>query len=321
MTRSLLVRLASPLLAAAGLFGQARPAAAAWDNVFQVCCHDCKARPQTSYYAAPACPPKQEVRYEQRCYYEPVTVMRAERYTEGVPVQVKSYYWDPVTTYSRSSYYDPCTGCSQDICVPRTSYVRREQCNTVMRYVERIRMVPTQVNRKVCETRPVVTYYGPTTKTYDCPTCELPAAGSAPRVDEFRQNPPVVTPEGGGTIPPQTLPTIPGSLPRAMPQTRPSYSGTVNARTTSRPAAATVRGEVVLNDQVTPRAGAKLVFMNVAAQDQREFVTADQFGNFDVKLPAGEWYVYIGNGDGRANFHKKITIGEYDSREFKVVSR
>ena len=40
-----------------------------------------------------------------------------------------------------------------------------------------------------------------------------------------------------------------------------------------------------------------------------------------MKLPAGEWYVYLGNGDGRASYHKKITVGEYDAREFKVVSR
>jgi hypothetical protein len=324
-----MTKFASPLIALAGLLSAAGPAAAAWDNVFQVCCNNCRPKARASYYAAApadACPPKQEVRYEQRCYYEPVTVMKAERYTEGVPVQVKSYYYEPVTSYTRASYYDPCTGCPQDVCVPRTSYVRKEQCNTVMRYVERMRMVPTQVNRKVCESRPVVTYYGPTTKTYDCASCELPAtgsAGAAPRVDELRANPPSVAPESGssgGTIPPQTLPTIPQSFPRTAPQSRP-YAGPVNARTTSRGAAAAVRGEVVQPDQVTPKAGAKLVFVSATNTEVREYAAADAFGHFEAKLPAGDWYVYLGNGDGRASFHKKVSLSEADARDFKVVSR
>ena len=323
-TPRLTIRLAVPLLAAAGLLGDASPVLAGWDNVFQVCCHDCKPRPRTSYYAAEPCPEQREVRYEQRCYYEPVTVMKPERFTEEVPVRVRSYYWDPVTTYTRSSYYDPCTGQCQDICVPRTSYVRKEQCNTVMRYVERIRMVPTQVNRKVCESRPVVTYYGPVTKRYEnCDTCELPPAGAAPKVDEYRQNPPSVLPEASGSnIPPQSLPITPNSRSRfAPPPSQPAYSGKVNARTTSRTAPSTIRGEVVTQDQLTPRPGAKVVFVNAADLTQREYTAADAFGNFDLKLPAGEWYVYVGNGDGRASYLRKISVGEYEARQFTVVSR
>ena len=75
------------------------------------------------------------------------------------------------------------------------------------------------------------------------------------------------------------------------------------------------------DDQHTPRPGAKLVFVSAADTAVREYVTADRFGNFDVRLPAGDWHVYLGNGDGRALYHKKITVGEYDAREFKVVSR
>lgn len=92
-----------------------------------------------------------------------------------------------------------------------------------------------------------------------------------------------------------------------------------NARTTSLSTA--IRGEVVQNDQLTPRPGAKLVFMSVEDTDKREYVTADQFGNFDINLPAGEWYMYIGQGNGKAVFHKKLTIGEAPSKSFKVVSR
>ena len=60
---------------------------------------------------------------------------------------------------------------------------------------------------------------------------------------------------------------------------------------------------------------------SAANTEVREYTAADAFGNFDLKLPAGDWYVYLGNGDGRANFHKKVSLGDADARDFKVVSR
>jgi hypothetical protein len=321
------LRLAAPLIAVAGFLSTSGTATAGWDNVFQVCCHDCKPRLRSSYYAAP-CPTPQPVRkveYVQRSYYEPVTVMKPERYTEEVPVRVKSYYWDPVTSYTYTSYYDPCTCKCQQIAVPRTSYVRKESCNTVMKYVERIRMVPTQVQRQVTVRQPVVTYYYPEVKTYSSPLCDTPGAApvSPPTVDAIPGSPPRVMPENtGGNIAPQNLPTTipPGmSRPRSPVPGR-TTTGPVNAHTTSRGAAA-VRGEIVQKDRVTPRPGAKLVFVNAANLSKREYATADAFGNFDAKLPAGDWYVYLGNGDGRAVFHKKITVDAADARNFKVVSR
>lgn len=330
MTRRLL-RLSSPLLAVAGLLATGGDAAAGWDNVFQVCCHDCKPKPIRSFFRAEGCCPEPQpqqaarVEYQRSYYYEPVTVMKPERYTEEVPVRVRSHYWEPVTTYTRASYYDPCTCTCQDICVPRTSYVRKEKCDTVMRYVERCRMVPVQVQRKVEVTRPVITYFGPETRRYLPADCELPPAGAVPapagpRVDEFRTNPPTVAPEGGSTIPPQQLPITEGSRRKMLPPTRP-VTGPVNAHTTSRPGPASLRGEIVLSDQVTPRPGAKLVFVSADDHDRREYVTADEFGNFDLRLPAGDWHVYLGNGNGRAVYHKKITVGSYEAREFTVVSR
>ncbi|HVK18484.1 MAG TPA: hypothetical protein VM533_16235 [Fimbriiglobus sp.] len=326
-----LLRLSSPLLAVVGLLATGNTATAGWDNVFQVCCHDCKSKPIRSFFRAQGCDdcapqPTQRVEYQRSYYYEPVTVMKPERFTEAVPVQVRSYYWEPVTSYTRASYYDPCTGCCQDICVPRTSYVRKEKCDTVTRYIERCRMVPVQVQRKVEVTRPVVTYYGPEVRRYLPADCELPPAGVAgpapvgPRVDELRVNPPSVTPESGGNIAPQQLPITEGSRRRVLPPTRPQ-AGTVNAHTTSRTGPASLRGEIVQSDQVTPRPGAKLVFVSAADHNRREYVTADRFGNFDLRLPAGDWHVYLGNGDGRAVYHKKITVGAYDAREFTVVSR
>ena len=60
----------------------AGPAHAAWNNVFQVCCHNCGSRyapaPAVAAYVAPAAPcpdPCQQctTRYVQRCYYQPVS--------------------------------------------------------------------------------------------------------------------------------------------------------------------------------------------------------------------------------------------------------
>lgn len=307
-------------LALAGLAVTSSPASAGWNNVFQVCCNDCN-RPRVSYYAAPApaqsCAPSQKVEYQQRSYYEPITVMKPEKYLEPVQVRSKSYYWEPVTSYSYSCYVDPCTGCRSQVATPRTSYRLQEQCNTSMRYVERTRMVPVQSQRLVTETVPVVTYYYPPTRSYSSPieSAPAPVAPAAPRVDELR-TPPSIAPEGNSNIPSQNLPTQ--SLPRSMPApARPL--GKVNAHTTSRLTTAGVRGEVVQNDQITPRPAAKLVFVNATNLENREYVTADSFGNFDVTLTAGDWYVYLGNGEGKATFHKKITVG--DARDFKVVSR
>jgi hypothetical protein len=336
----LTVRFAGVTFALLAMLGGGSTAQAGWDNVFQVACWDCRSKPRTSNFApAPAPVTSQRiVTPEQRCYYEPVTVMKPERYTEEVPVQVKSYYWDPVTTYSYSTYYDDCSGKCQKVQVPRTSYVRKEQCNTVMKYVERVRMVPVEVQRKVCETRQVVTYYGPITKTYECDSCELaPSTSASPRVDVMPGHSPNVSPLNPDTIAPQQMPgasknsfqrSFPGSskpsTTTTKPETRnsspPPASIKVNAQTTST-SPMLVRGEVVANDRFTPRPGTKVVFMNAANHDQREYVTADTFGNFDTKLTPGDWYVYLGLGEGKAQFYKKVTITPTESPEYRLVSR
>ena len=83
----------------------------------------------------------------------------------------------------------------------------------------------------------------------------------------------------------------------------------------------TVRGEVVMPDQLTPRAGAKLVFVNADKPEQKEYATANAFGEFDVRLPAGKWYLYLGGDNGRATYHKQISLGDRETYDYKVVSR
>ena len=71
-------------------------AAAGWDNVFQVCCHDCRPKPIRTFFRGRRLRPRRSrsrerrVEYQRSCYYEPVTVMKPERYTEAVPVQVRA---------------------------------------------------------------------------------------------------------------------------------------------------------------------------------------------------------------------------------------
>lgn len=325
---------AALVLAACGTFGTAGTASAAWNNVFQVCCHDCSP-PRTSYSApaAAACPtcapaqPQMQISYVQRSYYQPVTEYVRRSYYEPVTKNVTSYYYEPVTEYKYSTYYDPCTGCPQKVCSPTTSYRMRSKCNAVTSYVERCSMVPVTSLRPVTVRQPVVTYYYPPEQA--CPPVASGfAPPAAPSVEQLRDQPPSVVPAGPGAgadtnipMPMNPYPTNPGTSyprnaaqPNSTPRIRPD-------RTTSRSSVVTVRGEVVHPDQLTPRAGAKLVFVNAANKEAREFATANQFGEFDVRLPAGNWYVYLGTGDGRAVFHKQVTVGEKDTYDYRVVSR
>jgi hypothetical protein len=259
------------------------------------------------------------ISYVQRCYYQPVTEYVRKSYYEPVTRNVTSYYYEPVTSYRYSTYYDPCTGCPQRVCTPQTSYRLRSQCNSVTSYVERCAMVPVTTLKPVTVQQPVVSYYYPPqpsgSSSFFPPL--IPPAG--PQVDELRANPPRV--EGASPtdmIPPTTVPTIPGSTGNPRPgsnvKLRPE-------KTVSRSSVVTVRGEVTLADQLTPRGNAKLVFVNADKPDQKEYVNANPYGEFDTRLAAGTWYLYLGGDNGRATYHKQITVGDRDTYDYKVVSR
>ncbi len=319
------------LLAALGVAASAAPALAGWNHVANVTCNDGPIR--RAFKPAADCDPpapartSYKVEYESRTYYEPVTVMKPERYTEEVPVQVKSYYWEPVQTYTYRSYYDPCSGECQQVAVPRTSYVRKEDCRTETRYLEKVRMVPVQVEREITETRPVYTYYGPVTRKVG-PT-------TAPGVTEYRGTPRVEEGRSGGGqtyIPNPKVPTGGVGMPKAMPgdtipKAESKYSPPAdvkfNALSTSltKGSGAKVYGEVVAADQKTPLANAKLVFVNAADLTEKKYITADSFGGFDAKLPAGEWHVYAGPGNGSANYVSKFKVADGDKQPLGVVAK
>ncbi|MCS7272048.1 MAG: hypothetical protein NZ703_13285 [Gemmataceae bacterium] len=316
------------VLSVVGVAGLTGTVQAGWDNVFQVCCFGCD-RPRVSYAVPcpPPCPPPEvRVSYIQRTYYQPVTEYVRRTYYEPVTQNVVSYYYEPITEYRYTTYYDPCTGCPIRVCQPTTSYRLRSQCNTVTSYVERTALVPVTSYRPVTVQQPVVSYYyPPTSVSYGAPLVPAPPPAippAAPSIQELRDQVPGTMPPSSSNdkIPPPNVPTQPGmSYPRpAYPvQPRPE-------RTASRPrtTTVTVRGEVVLNDQITPRSGARLVFVNADNLQQREYVTANAFGEFDLSLPVGRWYLYLGGDEGRALYHKAIHLtGEREVVEYKVVSR
>lgn len=321
-------------LAALGLAASSAAAPAGWNNVGNLTCCDGPVR--RAFRVTDDCPPprtaKYETQYETRSYYEPVTVMKPERYVEEVPVKVKSYYWEPVQSYSYRSYYDPCSGDCQQVAVPRTSYVRKEECRTETRYLEKVRMVPVQVEREVTETRPVYTYYGPVTRKYG------PTTTPAPTVDQFRGSPRINEDRDGGWAPikPPSVPTTPGGVNRSKepPQQMPKSTDTrstpsrqsdyrFNALSTSlsKESGAKVFGEVTGADRTTPLSKAKLVFVNAANLDDRHYVAADSFGGFDAKLPAGEWLVYAGPGSGKADYISKFSVKDGGRQELGVVTK
>lgn len=182
-------------LALVGVLVTTNPAGAAWDNVFQVCCNDCKPRVAYSNPCPPPCPPQpcpqpeMRISYVQRTYYQPVTEYVRKTFYEPVTKKVTSYYYEPVTEYKYTTYYDPCTGCPQKVCTPCTSYRLRSQCNSVTSYVERCAMVPVTTLKPVCYQQPVVSYYYPP-QSSGTSFYPLPPLNNPPQVEQLRDNPP-----------------------------------------------------------------------------------------------------------------------------------
>ena len=164
----------------------AAPAEAAWDNVFQVCCHSCNSRPslfgRSSNYCCPqpttCCAPVCTTQYVQRCYYQPVTCYQTKTYYEPVTTYRTSYYYEAVTSYRYSCYYDPCTCSYQQVACPQTCYRLRSQCCPVTSYLQRCCQVPVTSYR-------LSYYYEPVT------TCAAPACPPActPGVSEQSSQP------------------------------------------------------------------------------------------------------------------------------------
>jgi hypothetical protein len=271
---------------------------AGWNSVAHVMCGDGPIR--RALRGGSDCPEpapartsqKPTVEYETVTRYEPYTVMKPEYVQEPVDVKVTSFYWDPVQTYVRRSFYDPCTGQCQQVDEPRTSYVRKREVRTETRYLEKVRMVPVEMQREVTETRPKYTYYGPVTKKYG------PSVEVGPRVNEIRgeSGAEPYTPIRG-----QNFPTVPSEMKRIegvrapirseQPRSTSDYRFNALSTSQSKPLGSRVIGEVLKSDRETPVSEAKVVFVSATDSNERHYFTTDTFGGFSAELPAGEWYV------------------------------
>jgi hypothetical protein len=308
--------------------------------------HCQKPAPAVSYYA-PAdpccnpCPPVCTTRYVQRCYYQPVTCYQTKTYYEPVTTYRTSYYYEPVTSYRYSCYYDPCTCSYKQVACPTTCYQLRSQTCAVQSWVQRCCSVPVTTYQQSFYWEPVTTCCTPTSvaaPAADCPTQAPAAAATQPpaAVAEpgagggagVRELPQRSSPEGssGDRIAPQGGTTGPGG-----PSSRQlSPGGAAPYRQTAPPAVkfdriaavpgAQIQGQVVRDDQ-RPIPRAQVLFISSDRRANRKTVDADAAGKFKVTLASGSWLVYIQENQGKAVFQRKLDVGDYETRQVRLVSR
>jgi hypothetical protein len=234
------------------LTADARPASAAWNNVFQPTLFGwCRPKTTTKYVpvvaaatpvcascATPApapapapCGPACSTSYVQRCYYQPITTYQTQTYYEPVTTYRTSYYYEPVTSYSYSCYYDPCTCSTQQVATPVTSYQLRAQQCPVQSWVQRCAQVPVTAYQKACYWQPQTTCCQTTTGPLipatpvvasAAPMVAAPAVAASPVI----ANPaPAVVPNGGGySAPPALMENRGAYSPPAVIENRGGYS-------------------------------------------------------------------------------------------------
>jgi hypothetical protein len=338
---------ACALAALAAVNGSAQ---AAWNNVFQVCCHHCRSSAYAASpivaYAAPVdpCPqpcPQQvcTTRYVQRCYYQPVTTYKQVTYYEPVTTYRTSYYYEPVCSYRYSCYYDPCTCSYQQVAQPVTSYRLRSQCCPVTSYLQRCALQPVTTYQQAF-------YYEPQT-TCCTTTTGAPVAVPAPSVVP-RAAPPAVSdqqngvglgaPPGvseGSNLPPTTsegmkydrprsdvMPRVPenSSYRQALPPGQPAAPPRVRLDRIASLPSAEMAGQVVSADRV-PQAGAKVLFVSADQRGTRQAATADIGGQFRVSLASGIWLVYVQDGQGKLTLNKRVEVRDNQPLRLTLVSR
>jgi hypothetical protein len=301
-------------------------AQAAWNNVFQVCCHNCRS---SVSHASPitCCPqpcpqpcPQQvcKTEYVQRSYYQPVVTYKQETYLEPVTTYRTSFYWEPVTSYRYSCYFDPCTCRTEQRATPVTSYRLRSQCCPVTSYLQRCCMKPVTTYQQVCYFEPVTTCC---TTTIGAPVTTLP-----PGVQEQRPGvtmPPGVREENTGSgsesfksnnnssNAPYMPPAKEGSSSRQpqlqAPVTPPATPPKVRLERIASLSEPTAEGKVVSLERAVPP-GARLMFVSTEVQGQQQTATADDAGQVRVMLASGGWLVYLLDKNGKADYQQRLEV-------------
>lgn len=315
-------RAFTPFLACALALGAAADASAAWNNVFQVTCWNCRSQQaRTSYYQPPIAATPAPVAaegssqqcntsYVQRSYYEPVTSYERKSYYEPVTTYRTSYYYEPVTQCRTSYYYDPCSCGYKPVTTQETTYALKAQQCPVTSYVERCYQQPVTSYRLSYYYQPVTTCC---TTTTGAPVQALPQGGApapsmapapAPIAPSTAQ-PPLASPSPAiseqRTIPPMA----PGVNETRTPGT--SYSRPIQPPANVRPERiASANNLVPMNGQLTggllntPVRNANLWF--VGTGNERIPANTDNQGRFSTQIPAGTWNVYMAGRDGGAKF-------------------
>jgi hypothetical protein len=299
------------------LVGGADTASAAWNNVFQTCCHNCRSNTSSSFFAPAPCPTTcATITYQQRCFYQPVTTYKTESYMEPVTTYRTSFFFEPVTTYRYTSYYDPCTCSCKQVCTPVTSYRLRSQCNAVQSYVQRCRLVPVTEMRQSFYLEPVITYSSPACPPNTPTISETPSITPPinprermPQIKEGQDMNERIDPQG-----------IKESRNRAFPPP-PVKNLRLDKTASLEKNSGKIEGTVVFEDRITPRSDAKLLFVSATDRGSQFTANTNEIGQFGVTLPSGDWLMYVTDQNGKSDFHSKLTIQRMDDRVVTVVSR
>ncbi len=292
----------------------------------------------TVAYASPApCAPCQQpcsTSYIKRSYYQPVTTYVSQSFYEPVTTTQTSYYYEPVTSYRTSFYYDSCSCSYQQVATPVTSYELRAKSCPVQSWVKRCAQVPVTALQESFYLEP---------RTTCCQTtigAPIPIGANGAPV--FGNPPSVIANPAPQSGPPPQMPQMP-QIKDSQAPSGPNVGSTSLLQQSNWQAPATiipqsnpqphpqvklerivfgpesfVEGQIVRIDNA-PRPNASVLFVS-ADNGNRETVTANNAGRFQVNLASGNWLVYVQGRDGTAQFHSKLSVQERQTARITVVN-
>ncbi len=289
--------------------------------------------------------------YTQRTYYEPVTTYRTSYYYEPVTSYRYSCAYDPCSCKYQQVATPVTSYRLRSQCCPVTSYMQRCQVTPVQSYQQAFYYEPVTSCCQTTVGAPVLTLPAGASVTQAVPTAPIapiaPAAPSSPQVAE-----------PGATLPPYTPPTVteggnttsseskrldrnpnPGpAMPKAFDESRrqpqlgsPQPFAPAPVATPEPPQVridriaslpkTNLEGNVVKAADRTPLSGAKVLLVSADRQGTQQSATADGEGRFRATLAAGDWLVYVQDGEGRPIFHEKMELRDGEPRTVTLVSR
>ena len=286
--------------------------------------------------------------YQTQSYYEPVTTYRTSYYYEPVVSYRYSSYYDPCTGCAQQVACPTTSYRLRSQCCPVQSWVQRccQVPVTTYRQASYWEPVTTCCSSPApcCPPPPAcppAAAPAPAAPAYTPPAATPPPpAYGQPGVVEGRSSPPApaVRESTNGTGAPAydryyPAPSVPGMPPASGSSLRPAPSRlpvtppppvpvqpppTVRLEQIVGLPGPTLKGKVVRQDNA-PLPNAQLVFVKADRKNEKQVVTADSAGNFDVTLASGGWKVYFQTGHQEPVYHSQIDVRE--SRQVILVSR